>query len=1090
MSLKKKLNVLIGEDLVFGDIIFLPIFVALYFTYLFFHNSTFPLEQFHGRSISLATSEGIDIVQRVSSYYRGIAVFFVLAVAFCYSMLRFRKNISLSDLRLFNLISVAGTCLMFFKLMGASVETSLHLVISLLFATFTGIVGKRILNWKEKEEGEYLIVFGWLFLISVILYFLQWHLLQLFSGFYIHSIPDFTGVVTAGFLIIYFIISNKYTFTSSGVSRMIRISRPLIFIPLFSLLAFEISMILNQRGIFTGPGPLFIAGLLYLSFRIFRLSKNTSLRVPDSEALLGSSWVPWILAGITGLILYKPVVAPEIDWFEDGNRILPLQQWFDFGKIPFLDTFSSHALSDWGWGALYSLLNGADPLGGFVYSFLMAAIITVLVYTLVLRISGSIVLAVFVVFFYPYSDFLIPSYYQLVPLTVLLLLNLYHKQTTKNYLSYFSLLFFMMVWRIDLGISNFIAGISGLALLWFVLPDFVTDWKSVRKGFVWFAAGALVLFFAALLIRGPSLLFERIGEMLGYLSSLQAYGLKDLTSAKDMKYYNLYFVMPAAVAIVAGYAFFRMLRKTNPSSRESIISIAILFLSIFYFSNLQRGLVRHTLAEQWDAALTSYGFFILVCPFLYPNRKNSSAAIQFFGFFVLATVITANYKLNSPETDRNNLYHEVSQFVQRPLPVTTNGKTDRTIENANYKSGSYGDLDLWMKQHLSGSSTFLDFSNTPMLYYFLNRKTPNYLCQIPHTAHNDEMQDRLLNGLSEYNLPVVLFSNYPVTYWDQLDGIPNSMRHYKISEYIYKNYTPYAVINHHSVWVKKGEKFPPLKVSTKINYNDLKNLTLHGAVLTDSISLRITGAPAELDNILKEPVHLDSSKKYFVYFNGWFENQGTIAFVPNFNNSGFDMGRRSESRVYSGPSKAFFLIEPRPGETELSGLKIILPKDGSMSLASLQLNACDIVPDLVSELPVEYALKNIPYIWGQYDDAWKQGRIGAPLSLLKETTTLNNGQGVMLSIPAHHPDSEYTYIRLSARAKSDNTTDMILRFGKDHETQGSYIFTIRPSGTQEDYLVRMSTLYNWTRKDHTWITLYAMNGDAEIEIVELRKGEQ
>ena len=1088
MNLKKTIKSLFDDSSRLHEIVFLPLFFALGITYILFHKSTFWLEQFQGRPISLATSESLDIVKRVSTYYRGITTFFLLSIGLIISTVGQIKKISRSDLRILNLCGVAGFSLMFFLLLGGQVQSSMHLILAILFAAFAGILGKNIMSWEEKEDGEYMLLFGWTTMISTILFFLQWHILNLFSKFAFHSIPDFIGITTAVLLFVYFFLSKKFNFTFQSISKGIRVTTPLVLIPALSLLSFEGSMILGQRGMLLGPTPLYVSGLLILLFAVFRRYKKSQPLFTDAKHKLNTVWVPFLLVGIIGLVMYKPVVSPDIDWFEDGNRILPLQQWFDFGKIPFLDTFSSHAMSDWVWGALYSLFNGPDPMGVFVYGFLLGVVVTLLIYALVLRLSDNAFLSVFVALFYPYTDLLLPTYYHIVPLTVLLLLNILQKQSVKNYFLFFFLLLFTMVWRIDLGISNFMAGIGGLALLWFVHPDFNPDRKSALRGFGIFAVTSLFLFLIAILIQGPALLFDRLGEMAGYLSSLQAYGLINLSGATDMKYYSLYFIMPVAVALVAGFAFVKLIRNNEAASRASIVSVVIIFLSIFYFSNLQRGLVRHTLAEQWDTAFTSYGFFILVCPVFYSRKKSITPAIQFFSFFILATVITVNYKLNTPELDRSNVYNEVMKFVQGELPVKTAMKTDRTPERTEYRSDFYGDLDFWMKKNISDSSSFLDFSNSPMLYYYLGRKTPNYLCQIPHTAHNDEMQDRLLNGLKNYDLPVALFSNYPVSYWDQLDGIPNCMRHYKISEYIYKNYSPYALINHHTVWAKKNFTVPPLNVKTLVHYADLKNIAVSGAVLTDSISLRPAGSP-QFDNMLHSPIALEAGKKYYVLLSAWFEGQGTITFVPNFNNKGYDDNRRRDARVYSGPSKAFFLIEPQAGENELSGIKILLSKDGAMSLSYLQLNSCDVIPDLVSELPVEYALNDIPYIWGRYDESWKAGKINSPLALIKETKTLNNGQGVSLSIPDHSNDSAYIYIRLSARAKTDQAVDMILRFGKDHETRGSYIFRIHPSPMMEDYVIRMSSLYLWHKKDKNWVTLYAMHGDAEIESVEMRREE-
>ena len=81
-------------------------------------------------------------------------------------------------------------------------EPTLHLIYALLFSAFAGIIGKRITGWKEQEEGEYTIVFSWLFLLSLILFFFQWHFLRLISDFYFQSIPDFCGITTAALLFI------------------------------------------------------------------------------------------------------------------------------------------------------------------------------------------------------------------------------------------------------------------------------------------------------------------------------------------------------------------------------------------------------------------------------------------------------------------------------------------------------------------------------------------------------------------------------------------------------------------------------------------------------------------------------------------------------------------------------------------------------------------------------------------------------------------------------------------------------------------------------------------------------------------------
>ena len=335
MNLKKTIKSLFDESSRLHEIVFLPIFFALGITYMLFHKSTFWLEQFQGRPISLATSESLDIVKRVSTYYRGIATFFLLSIGFIISAVGQIKKISKSDLRILNLCGVAGLSLMFFLLLGGQVQSSMHLILAVLFAAIAGIIGKKIVSWEEKEEGEYVLLFGWLTMISTILFFLQWHLLNLFSKLAIHSIPDFIGISTSVLLFVYFFLSKKFNFTFQTIYKGIKITTPLALIPVLSLLSFEASMILGQRGILLSPTPIYITGLLILLFVVFRRYKKSPALNSEAKRELNSVWVPFLLTGIIGLVMYKPVVSPDIDWFEDGNRILPLQQWFDFGKIPF-----------------------------------------------------------------------------------------------------------------------------------------------------------------------------------------------------------------------------------------------------------------------------------------------------------------------------------------------------------------------------------------------------------------------------------------------------------------------------------------------------------------------------------------------------------------------------------------------------------------------------------------------------------------------------------------------------------------------------------------------------------------------------------
>ena len=813
------------EETALRDILFIPLFLSLYLVYHFFKDTGFHLESFTGRPISVATSEAIDIGKRVGSFYNGFGVFVLLALSFTYLIFKVRQFLLSDDLHLLNASSAAGICLLFFQLFGAEMSPSLHLVIAIQLVIFLGIILKS--RWKfHNDENIYSALFVWVISLSFSLYFLQVQLFQLAGISGGQSLPVFLCIFSSVLLLYYFLLQRTQAFNSSIVHANIFTTVPLAFLPLLSVMATEFYMILNQHNIHS-PGIKFIYFVLlflilaWMAYRNIKWRRSAKTEQVDLLQILSRTWFPILCTGVAALAFYKPIVSVSVDWFEDANRILPLQQWFDFGKLPFLDTFSSHAFSDFGPGVLFSVLNGYNPLGGFVYQFLVPVLVTLVIYLFVFRITQNGLIAIFLALFYPYSDFILPSYYNLIPVTILALLNIYRKQSVTNYSAFFTVLVLMIFWRIDLGSANLVAGIGGLLILCAAVPGFKADYRQLLKGFLLVSVGTLAVFLIAVLFYEGNI-FKRISEAVGYMSSFQSYGLKDLSGVKDIKYYFLYFILPIAVFLSAAHALLKLVRNKDQQQSITSLALSILFLSIFFFTNFQRGLVRHTLAEQWDTALTSYGFFILAAGVFFNARFRNNKAISFFLFISISTLVVINYKFSSPDLTKNNIYFVAKQQMQLQVFIPpSHAKINRVTEAADIAE-NYNELNAFLKNNFPDSSTFLDFSNSPMLYHYLGRITPNYFCQIPHTAHNDKMQRDLLDGLKKYNIPVVIFSNVPVTFWDYLDGIPNTLRHYRISEYIYSNYKPYAILSRHSVWIRKDVDLKEFGTNHLV---DLKNLS-------------------------------------------------------------------------------------------------------------------------------------------------------------------------------------------------------------------------------------------------------------------------
>ncbi|MBP6335011.1 MAG: hypothetical protein KA444_06010 [Bacteroidia bacterium] len=1087
------LNLFSNGKIAVREFLFIPLFFSLYLVYYLFHDAGFQLESFEGRSISIATAEGIDIHKRVSTFYRAILLFILAVPALTYLIQKSTRLLSTADLQLLNASSAAGFCLLFFHLLGADMNPSLHLILAFQFVVFIGIGLKSI--WKFDDfEKIYTSLVVWIAALSFSLYFLQLQMLALSGITGTPSMPVFLGVFSASLLFFYFLVQRTKPFSAAWMQRTIQVSSPLAFIPLLSVLSTEVYMILNQHNIHTiSIAPIYFTLLALLFIRMFLRNRNwkedDSLEIINHSYTVGRTWLPILAGCIAALATYSAIVIPKIDGFEDANRVLPLQQFFDFGKFPFLDIFSSHALSDFGPGALFSILNGNNALGGFVYQFIIPVLVTLVIYYFLFRITGNGLIAFFTAIFYPYSDFILPSYYNLIPVTALALMNIYRKQRICNYFIFFLVLVLMIFWRIDLGSANLVAGISGLLILRFAVKEFNTDTTKLLKGLGLTILVMLLGIVTAFMLHEENI-FRHLSEAIGYMSSFQSYGLKDLSGAKDMKFYSLYFVLPLAVLLSAAHAAWRLFRNEEEKKEITLLALSILFLTIFFFANFQRGLVRHTLAEHWDTALTSYGFFIIAISVFFSTRFRNSKAIGFFSFILISTLLISNYKFSTPDLLRNNMYSVAALNLQKPIfSQEFQGKINRTPEPKEVLE-NYAALDKFMKDHFSDTSTFLDFSNSPMLYYYLHRITPNYFCQIPHTAHNDMLQQQFLDGLNKYDIPVVVFSNVPGNYWDNLDGIPNTLRHYQISEYIYRNYNPYAILNQHSIWLKKSISLKDNSGSREIELTQLRNLEIRGGTLLDSIRIQaFADEPVRLKNLLASPVSLQDSLHYYLSLSILSGAQGTLSVISGFSGQQGSETRKTDIRVAHGYSEPFIILDKKPGEDFLQTLELHLPAGGTYDIKSIDLIQCNYLPDLQSKQALEHSLKFIPYVWGSFDKIDQSQKSKNIASLTAQSFKQQADREIRFTLPPIQHKENGNYIRIKARAIGENNCDLILNYGKENEKLGGFVFTVKNSKELKEYKLRISSQYNWQNKEATWISLYPSGAELEIEQIELETGD-
>jgi hypothetical protein len=1030
----------------YSTFIFIPLFISVSLIFLFFSNSNLTLFHFTNRSVSAASAEGLDIALRVKIFYRAIFCFIFLMLLFTALFAKVRELIQKSDLLLINGLSAAAFTLFFFKLTGAEMNSSLYLMCSLMFVAVVGTIARKIMSGTNDQS---LFIFAWCIAISFCVHVLLYHVITTLG--YTNSFTLPVTIAVCGSL-----LYSYYSFGSRFNERVFRNSKPLIFIPLFSFLSLEGAMIFNQHEKFISSWIIFIP-LVIIAF-VVGLKRKQSPKSLQNQFY--SNWVSWILAGLSCLAYYKPVIAVDIELFEHANRILPLQQWFDFGKVPLLDTFPSHAVSDFGLGWLYSFFNGADPLGGFAYWFLVIVIFVVISYLFMYRITGDGLLSLWFILLFPYADYLLPSYYNFVPLAAIVLIAVYQKQTIARYALFFGVLSLMTLWRIDLGSSVIVAAVITFLFVWFAVKDFRVEKKKLL-----FGAGIICLSLIAALVLALSYsgknLFTHLTEILHYVSSFQSYGLNELSSSKNLSYFLLYFVIPFIVIINLFYVCKKFIYADNRERHP--FYLAIIFLSIFYISNLQRGLVRHTLAEGWDTAQSSYGFFIIASTLLVNIKGNTR---RFFSFYVLSTAIAIIFLYGGPSLTANNRYHDLNEILKNTLTVNSHEKIKRISENPGSRH-DYHALKAFFDRNLNADETFFDFSNTPMLYYYTRRRLPDYFCQPPHTAHDEFLQMQLLKNIRLNKPPFIVYSNYPENFWDNLDGIPNAARHYLISEYVFQNYYPAVIIDGHSIWVKNNREYS--NPVTELKTLKLSEAETAGVILTDSVTILTTIENA----FIKFKIPEVQDEKLFARTIITANNTSKLQIK-------FD-GNKNTLNYYLKEGDNVLLI-PIIQESK-TAFSLIFQKNVLLTFQEIILSSSNEMPDQISVLPKEYSLRLIPYQWGTFGMMKHQNQ----QTLIGGFKKVNADSELRLPLADLNKKNE-NYVHLSLRNPEGKSTAITVNYGSSNIKTGGFNFITKNDSLFHDYILRPGTQYNWYGQTD-WISFYAAGNNMEIGKFEIVRGE-
>lgn len=766
-----------------------------------------------------ATFENVSVSERLSLFYQSYLIVFLglIIISMGLYILWNKNKIARVLIPIINKISYFGIVILFFDLIGFKQTETIDLIYSLIFCTTLLYLLSFIFKSKINENIQTILFWigtmslSFSFLLRAILFYLFKNNLSFITGFNLL------------FILIIFILVILIDVLKLKFSTIFRFSLPLFLIPFLSILSNEIYLILNQRDIHVlSSNKFYVLGLLAIfSFSIIfnYLKRNKTYSYFKTFNIY---IFPILLSEVLLFNFYQATIENPTEMFELANPANGMMRLFAQGQIPILEAFSSHALSDFGFMPLYSMLNGYDgSLSFLIYVQFTSVIFWVIFYFFLSRIFKSGLISFALILLIPFIQYYFMGSYCLIFVIVYLFSKLYVNHSIKTIISIFLITIFLCLWKIELGLSAIAISFT-LFICYLIYKRFnkkvVLDLlKSILMVF-----GMILLVLALVFTFTHIEIISNFSQAISYLGANQAHGLPDIARNFDRIFYVHYYIFPVISILLLLYYLVRLNLKRDSS--HLFFELAMVAMLVFYVINIQRGLVRHSFAETNELFISSFFYLILVL-FIWDVAKLGAKHIWMLPVILTAVIFIFR---NGEDKDFTSLYQQFEfKYLKNTTIYPTNQKIERVTDKADFANKHYADFKNFMDTHFDKNSTFIDFSNTPMLYFYTGRHVPSYFNQYMQNTVTEKLQKDNIKLLKTISVPVVVYSNVPENWFDNTDGVPNSIRYSLISNYIYQNYHPYKVINSFQIWIQNNLKINSDSSDSATFYNakeyNLKN---------------------------------------------------------------------------------------------------------------------------------------------------------------------------------------------------------------------------------------------------------------------------
>lgn len=573
--------------------------------------------------------------------------------------------------------------------------------------------------------------------------------------------------------------------------------------PILTSLLIELMFILNQHEVFIIHPKRFL-GTVFLILEVMGLIISVlAIRSQIIELVIGKILdktviYPLFVVGIAALVS-QPALQFHLnaDIFESANYSILITDFLKFGRLPIVEHYGGHMMSDVLGGIVYGLLNGNVFEAGFNpystwFHFIFFSLIAYFFFGSIT--SRTISLFFVLLLYFPIRDSMV---YSLHGLIILAATARFLKNETKfnAFLIWFAFIL-STLYRLDIGYAY----ISAI-LVSFVIYCFVYNKINTVKILLYtliFTILSLGFIWCLLCLVKEINPFSRLLEFIAISSSNPSWAYAfNLGDQSKLFFLWTYFVTPFLVLTILCVVLFSKKFRSQVYKKHWFLLLALCFSYLF---NFPRCLVRHSAAEfspfmNW----TSYLVFAIFILLLKRKRYDLFYIILVFILCMHDFIRTGNILLHPTYLDC---------LIKKDKNIgTKNEKIVRGVLNSNLSKTIQ--LKNMFDKLLGDNETYLDFTDTTFMYSAIGRECPVYVSQSPAMMSKEFSQLQFINEIESRKdtVPLALlpYDNFYLS-WG-LDGVANNVRYYKVAEYIYQNYRPLCIIDDNAVLWCRNDRY-------------------------------------------------------------------------------------------------------------------------------------------------------------------------------------------------------------------------------------------------------------------------------------------